>query len=594
MLDQLKRLAASLTQRQKIVIAVSFVAVIAGLLGLVQWNRERGFAVLYSNLAAEDASQVVAKLKETGTEYRLSPDGTTIRVHQSRIPDVRLQMAGAGLPKTGRIGFELFDRTNFAITEFSEQVNYRRALEGELERTISTIAEIENARVHITPPKESVFQDHRRPAKASVLLKLRAGRELSTKNIGAIAQLVSNAVDGLAPDSVSVLDIHGNLLSKQNKSGDESEANAARTDYRRGIERDLLAKVNSTLEPLLGPDRFRAAVSVEVDYSTADQSEESFDPGKSVMTNSQRTEDTSNQVQPTGVPGAPSNLPRPTSRPGLAGTGPVVRRSENINYQTSRFVKRTHIPHGTVRRISAGVLLDHNLKWEGQGGKERRVAVPPTPEQLKAVRDVVAGAVGLEPDRGDQLVVESLPFDQTLQLANPAPSPAPAAPASPMAWYLEALKKKDPLALGLTGALLAILLAGGGIMFWKRKSSRTLSVQVDAQTAIPGAGRPAVAGADTESPPEAEVGDGEPGQLPGPSDAVADRFDTHHSAALAERQRAEMAQEREILDSLNAHLKLPSASNKKAEVLARHLQEEARNNPERLAQIVRTWIGDSD
>ncbi len=590
MLDQIRRLAETLSLRQKIYTAAAAVAVTASLFWLVQWNQERDFAVLYSGLAQEDAAAVVAKLKESAAVYRISSDGATIRVNSARVPELRLQMASAGLPKTGRIGFELFDRNNFGITEFAEQVNYHRALEGELERTILGIAEVEHSRVHITPQKDSVFLDHRRPAKASVLLRLRAGKELSRKSALAIAQMVSNAVDGLAPEAVTLLDVHGNLLNQARKDGGEDELNTARIAYRRNIENDLLAKVNSTLEPLLGPDRFRAAVSAEVDYSTADQSEEAFDPAKSVMANSQRTEDTANSAQPTGVPGAPSNLPRPTSRPGLAGAVGVLRRSETINYQTSRMVKRTHIPHGTLRRVSVGVLLDHHVKWEDQGGKGRWTAAPPSAEQLKAAREVVAGAVGLEPDRGDQLVVESLPFERTVSLVSGGPGGPPPEPPGAGGWLGEGLRKKDPVVLGILAALVLTVMAGGW-MFWKKKAKR-VAVEVTAA--------PAVVGASSVS--AAEDGAGEisaehrAAEIEGgaESGALAGRFDIQHTAGMVDRQRREEEQEREILESLTTNLKLPSAASKKSEVLAKHLGDEARRNPDGLAQIVRSWINDGE
>jgi flagellar M-ring protein FliF len=588
--DQIRKLLESFSSKQKLAIVAGALLVVVSLVWLVRWNRERDFTVLYSNLAAEDASAVVAKLKESATEYRLSPDGTTVRVPTARLAEVRLQLASAGIPKSGRIGFELFDRNNFGVTEFTELVNFNRALEGEIERTVMTIAEVESARVHISPAKDSVFLDHRRPAKASVLLKLRTGRHLEKGNAVAIAQLVSNAVDGLTPESVSILDVHGNLLHQQRNDNGEDAINSSRIEYRRNLERDLLAKVNSTLEPLVGADRFRAAISVEVDYSTADQSEESFDPARSVMTSSQRQEDVSAIPVPSGVPGAPSNLPRPTSRPASSSAGPTTRRSENINYQTSRLVKRTHIPHGTVRRISAGILLDHSIRWENQNGKPKAVTVAPSPELLKAARDVVAGVVGLEPDRGDQLVVEALPFEQTLALTATKPEPQAAAPPSgpqpPGAWLLQAIERKDPVVLGVAGAILVVLLAAVALLQRRRKSKARLAVSM-----TPGIEGSARAGELRQSTADrgrasAELAASEP--------SLADRFELQHSAEMAERVKRETEQEREILGALHTSLRLPSATTKKTEVLAKHLTEESRKNPAWIAQIIRSWMEDAD
>ena len=580
MLEEIRSLLDTLTLRQKLVITVAAAGVLGGLYAFLHWQNERDFAVLYSNLSAEDAAAVVTRLKETGAEYRLSPDSATIKVKSGRIPDVRLQMAAAGIPKSGRIGYELFDRNNFGVTEFAEQVNYHRALEGELERTISTITEVEQARVHITARKDSVFADHREPAKASVLLRLRRDQQLASKNVQAISFLVSNAVEGLSPDRVSILDVHGTLLTAPRHDG---ELNESLHEYRRSIERDLLAKINSTLTPLLGPDRFRAAVSADVDYSSSDQSDEAYDPARSVMTTSQRTEDQSAQSQPAGVPGAPSNLPRPTSRPGTGAANGLLRRTENINFQSSRTVRRTHTPQGSLKRLSVSVLLDHELRWEGEGTKVRPVAQRPSAERLKAVREVLSAVIGFQAERGDQLVVESLPFEQTVAVVSPAPPPPAGAPGSAgqpapsfWQWYGEAVKRRDMAVLGVTGGagLLVMLAVAGALRIGKRKRRKGVrGATVD------------VAELPSPKAPTATAIQQSPG------DAV---FEAQMAAQRAQLERKEKGIEQEILSELTASVKLPSTATKKAEVLAKHLSEEAKRDPEGMAQIVRTWMTDGD
>jgi flagellar M-ring protein FliF len=358
-MDQIRRLWESLSLRQRISLGVAVLAVLGGLALLVRYQREQDFVVLFSGLAPEDAAAVMNRIKEKNAEYRLAENGSAVLVRTKLLNEMRLELAAAGMPKSERIGFDLFDRNNFGLTEFTAQVNYHRALEGEIERTIRTIAEIEQARVHITPPKDSVFEDLRRTAKASVLVKLRPMQKLAPNNVKAITHLVASAVEGLTPEAVSVLDIHGVLLTRPPGSENADEGlNQPLLLYKRNMERDLLAKVNATLEPLLGPDRFRAAVSVECDLSQTEQSEETFDPDASVMTTSQRSEETAVAQTAQGVPGVASNLPRPTSRPGGAGQD-LNRRTENLNFQTSRLVKKTKMPQGNVRRVSVSVLLDH-------------------------------------------------------------------------------------------------------------------------------------------------------------------------------------------------------------------------------------------
>src|SRR5215218_3302397 len=204
MLDQWKTVWTNLSLRHRITIGSVILLVGAAVFGLTKWQHEHDFKPLYTGMSAEDAGSVVAKLKESGVEYRVSDDGSTVSAPSSRQAELRLELASAGLPKTGRIGFELFDKANLGMTDFAEQVNYRRALEGELERSVRAISEIETARVHITFPKDSVFLESRTAGKASVLLKLRNGAKLSPQNVTGISHMVASAVDGLAPDAVSV------------------------------------------------------------------------------------------------------------------------------------------------------------------------------------------------------------------------------------------------------------------------------------------------------------------------------------------------------------------------------------------------------
>jgi len=291
----MKRLLDSLNWKQKISLLVVAGLVVAGLFSLSRWNRERDFRPLYTSLSPEDAGAVLAKIRESGAEYRLAENGSSVLVPSARVAELRLQLAAAGVPKSGRMGFELFDKTNFGASDFAEQVNYHRALEGELERSVMSLAEVEQARVHLTFPKESVFLENRQPAKASVLVKLKAGTQLSAQNVAAICQLTASAVEGLAPEAVSVVDMRGNLLNRARKavSEESGEPSEAILDFRQKIEHDLIAKINATLEPLLGADRFRASASVDCDFTSGEQSDETFDPAKSVMVTSQKTEDIS-------------------------------------------------------------------------------------------------------------------------------------------------------------------------------------------------------------------------------------------------------------------------------------------------------------
>ena len=455
-MDPLFKLLSGLTVRQRITIALTAILTSAGIFGFTYWKRESDFRPLYTSMAPEDAAGVVQKLRESGVDFRLSESGSSVLVPSSKLAESRLALAAAGLPKTGRIGFELFDKTAFGATDFVEHINYKRALEGEIERSVMSLAEVQQARVHLTLPKESIFLDKQQPAKASVVLKLAPGARVSQQNVFAITNLVASAVEGLGANDVSIVDMNGNLLNRPRRAseGDGSQLTSEALEVRQQIERDLVSKIRSTLEPLIGADRFRAGASVDCDFTSADQQEETFDPGHSVMVSSQKTEDVTERAGASaGIPGTASNLPNP---PPHSSTGPggVSRRTENVAFQSSRVVKHTRIPQGVIRRMSLSVLLDHTVRWEGTGAAKRRILEPPTPETIKTIKDLVAASTGLTTARGDLLTVESLPFESSL---NPEPPMSDSAqpnsktgPPDPP-WLVALNKYRIPIIGGVVG-----------------------------------------------------------------------------------------------------------------------------------------------
>lgn len=567
-MEQTWKILASLTLRQKVTLALAVALVAAALTAGVRWNRERDLRPLFTNVAAEDAGAIVAKLKSSNVEYKVV-EGGAILVPSSRVAELRLEMAAASLPRTGRLGFELFDKTNLGTTDFAEHVNFRRALEGELERSVMALAEVEQARVHITFAKESIYLDTRQPAKASVMVRLRPGRVLSAQNVLAVQHLTASAVEGLAPDNVSILDMNGNLLSRPRPHLDEeSGASSAMLDYRQALEREYMSKIRATLDPLLGPDKYRAGVSAECDFTSGEQSEESFDPSKSVMLTSQRTEDISGGGSGGGVPGTASSLPRPAA-PGAAAAS-VSRKTENTTYQTSRVVKRLKLPQGTLRRISVSVLLDQKVRWEGTGAKARRVLEPPSAETLKVVKEVLAGVVGFTPARGDQMLVESLPFEATLTAAPPEAAP-PAAPAEPPGWnppaWLKPLLNQAPLQvwLGAAAALLVVLAVALGLFLRMLLRRRHPTAAPSVQDGARAVGAAAAAA-----------------QLDGP---LEKDFEEKALEVMAHNKAEQERLERETILSLQ----LPPQT-KKSEVLKKVIAEQAKTDAEAVAQIIRTWI----
>jgi flagellar M-ring protein FliF len=541
-MDQLKKLFSSLSAPQLTAIVMCAIAVVGGVMWFSRWQRESGLRPLYTSLSPEDATAMVQKLKESGVDYRVAENGTTLLVPEDKVPELRLEMAGLGLPQKGRIGFEIFDKTNFGVTDFTEHVNYRRAVEGELERTIMALAEVQQARVHVTLPKESVFLETREAAKASVLVGLRPGASLSSQNVAAIANLVSSAVEGLRPEGISIVDMRGNLLNRPRRDGlpDGAQITEAALEYRQAIEHDLVVKINNTLEPLLGPDKFRTGVSAEVDMTSGEQSEENFDPTKSVMVTSQKTEDTSGITHlAAGQPGTASNLPSPPPARAGGNTTGSTRRSENITYQSSRTVKHLKLPQGTIKRLSVAVLVDHEVKFQGQGNQQKRIVSPPAPEKLKTIQSIVSTLVGLNTQRGDQLTVETLPFDTTVNMEAPVPGGAPAQKSSP-ATGLDALLKNKPVLYGaIAGAVLMI-----GVVIFAVTRGRKKRPQVEVTEALP---------------PSAPISSLPPG-------AGMPAVPSNVPALLPSRTEAMLAQ----------------------------LQESGRNNPELWATVLRGWLAEEE
>jgi len=414
-MDQLKSLLGGLSFFQRVSVAIGALFAAAVIVGITHYRGEADFRPLYTNMAAEDAAPVVQKLRESGVEYRLADNGSSVLVRSGKIAESRLTLAAAGLPKSGRIGFELFDKTSFGATELVENVNYQRALEGELERSIMSMNGVTEARVHLSLSKQSVFLDQRQPAKASVMVKLKPGTDLTSANVVALTNLVGSAVEGLTADAVAVLDMDGNLLNRPRPvNADESQVTSEALDVRSRIEHELVGKIESTLQPLLGTNKFRAGASVDCDLTSGDQQEETFDPEKSVMVSSQKIEDGAERgASAGGIPGTAANMPNPRQGNGAGSSN--THRTENITYQSSRIIRHTRIPQGVIRRMSLSVLVGQDTRMEGEGKNRHRVFIPPSPETLQKIKDLVAGITGFSQERGDQLIVETLPFESNYE-----------------------------------------------------------------------------------------------------------------------------------------------------------------------------------
>jgi flagellar M-ring protein FliF len=427
--DKLKSLGGAMTRTQLVTLGVAFVLVVAVLGGSTWWLNSTDYALLFSDMDSETASQVVSKLKTLKVPFQLDPGGHAIRVASTRIDELRLELTSQGLPASGRIGFEIFDRTAFGATEFLEKVNYRRALEGEIARTIATISEVSSARVHIAMGKDSLFGEPR-PAKASVVLKLRGQRPLATSTISGISNLVAASVEGLRPEAVVILDSFGRPLARPQEDANDP-LGAAQLERQQRIERDMATRVVALLEPVVGEERVRVNVALKLNPASTEQTEERYDPN-TVLRSKQTSSDVASGGQvPALVAGARGNMP-PSADPKApqAGTPAALatlpgsqRNAETSNFEVSRLTRHTIQPPGDIARLSVAVILDDDhVPQKQKDGSTKLTRSPRSREELQKIQGIVAAAVGLDASRGDQLTVENVAFDEPASEEGPAPS----------------------------------------------------------------------------------------------------------------------------------------------------------------------------
>lgn len=463
-LSRARAATSALSTRQLVTLGASFLAVIGLVIGSAYWIGAPSFSLLFSDMEAEDAAHVVDRLRSLKVPFQLDDAGRAVRVPASQIDELRLDFAGQGLPASGRIGFEIFDRTAFGVTEFLEQVNYRRALEGEIARTIATIAEVSSARVHIAMAKESLFGAGERPAKASVVLKLRHNRPLPESSVRGIVSLVAASIEGLQPDSVVVLDTFGHPLARGG-DGSGPASGSLQMERQQRLESELAARVVSLLEPVVGPGRVRVNASIRLRAESEEQTEERFDPAAVLRSRQISTEGVPGAPGGAGVAGARANLPPSPANPpaapapAAAAAAPLAaagasRSSETANYELNKVVRHTIRPPGDIGRLSVAVLVDHEqVTSRGKNGQVVKSAKARDAATLQKLQEIVAAAVGVDPARGDLLTVQNVPFDEP-EGDEPPPPPGMWQRVAPYSG--DALRGVVVLALGAL-ALLAVI-----------------------------------------------------------------------------------------------------------------------------------------
>lgn len=403
---------------------------------------------LGGGMAAEEVQATVARLKERNIPARVRDAGDGVEVPASRLDEARMELAAAGLPRAGGAGFELFDHDDLGMTRFKEQITFQRALEGELARSIRSLKEVRSARVHLVLPQRSLFRDEQREPSASVMVNLLPGADLDAARVKGIRYLVSSAVEGLRPGRVTVIDGQGRVLARLDE-GDSGGLSDERVAYQREIERLIERRILDLLEPLVGAGRVVAQVTAEVDFDKVVETREEFNPDRAVVRSEQRSSESRSRESAiaAGVVGTPSNLPGGGGSATAAQPGDFQRSSETLSYEIDKKVQRTERPQGSLKRLSAAVVVDGSYRSEGKGANARPVYQPRSPEEMERFAVLVKKAVGFDEQRGDQVEVSNLAFE-TVEV--------PEAPSLFVAWWerLDGMAAARIAGLVLLGVLL--------------------------------------------------------------------------------------------------------------------------------------------
>ena len=409
---------SNLSQRQKLSAAAALAAAIALLVGVWLWSQEPDYAVLFSNLEERDGGAIVTALQQQNVPYRFSAGGGAILVPQSMVHDVRLRLAAEGLPRGGMVGFELMEGQKLGVSQFHEQVNFQRALEGELSRTIQSLASIARARVHLAIPKQTAFLRNQQAPTASVLVNLLPGRRLDEAQVAGIVHLVASSVPQLATDQVSVVDQSGQLLTQSAKQ--DSGLDPTQLEYVDELERSYIERIRTILTPVVGAGNFRAQVTADVDFTRTEQTAEIYKPNptpEQAIRSQQTSESLSGDLGAQGVPGALTNQPpvpatAPLTAPpagGTAGGEKIGTSSRNaiINYELDKTIQHVRRAAGEIRRLSVAVVLNHRSTTNAKGNVETG---PLSDEEVRKITDLIREAVGYSEARGDTLNVANSIF----------------------------------------------------------------------------------------------------------------------------------------------------------------------------------------
>lgn len=408
---------------RNIFLILGMAVVVAVMSAVWMWSQQPDYRVLFSNFSDRDGGAIVASLQQMNIPYKFAEGGGAIMVPAGQVYDARLKLASQGLPKGGNVGFELMENQKLGVSQFLEQVNFQRALEGELARSIQSIAAVQSARVHLALPKASVFVREQQKPTASVLLNLNAGRSMDRQQVSAIVHLVASSVPELPAKNITVVDQNGNLLSDSDKPFGSDGLDPAQLKYVMNLQQDIAKRIESIITPIVGPNNVRAEATADVDFSHSEQAAEIYKPNQTPNASSIRSQQTSesqsaNGNLASGIPGALSNQPpvpatAPLTAPPVAATSAIggvpsnTHKDMTVNFEVDKTIRYVQQPMGGLKRLSVAVVVNYKRETDAKGKVTMKAL---TEGEKTQITDLVKEAMGFNKDRGDTLNVVNSPF----------------------------------------------------------------------------------------------------------------------------------------------------------------------------------------
>ena len=547
--EQLTSAFKGMSATQRVMVVAISMTVLLALAGLGIWAGQETKGVLAANISPQEASSIVAQLEKMQVPFELSSDQRTILVPESKVGSLRLRFAGDGTLSGDKLGFEKLENAGLGTTDFSQKVIHRRAMEATLAKTIMSLQQVAEATVHITPSNDSPFLTDKEDAKASVLLKLRGARILPDENTQAIVNLVAASVEGLKPDQVVIIDQYSRILSRTGRDpmvgASDSQKKVAREE-----EDHLVRRVTDLLEPVVGIGKVRATAHVDLDFDKVKINEEKFDPqGQVERSVQQKDEKSQKRDAGAGVPGTPSNVAPATGGASANVTENLEKKETTTNYEITKTVRATDQATGTVKRVTLAVIVDHISAWDKDAkGEPFLKQTPRSADELKKIRDQVSAAVGIQPKRGDELMVEDMAF-ATLQV-----NPKEAAEAKTQFWIDLARQFAPGVIYGIIGLAVFFMI----VLPMLRRMSAAIN-------------RP--------TPMRVASGEGGDIGLAGPS-----------STRKPVQVKSVSEIEAEIEAELNADAAFSAPEARRRELIKKRLQEGSHEDPETIASLVRSWL----